>query len=139
VLTRQSHPITTTSLQSTMHCTLFRFCANVEESLGIWIEFSGPFFFNETLNADRHLHMLQNNIVPQLMATQGPLDTQWIMQDDATPHNANKVLDFLHNTSGARVISHSYPDRHNCSHFSPPLSPDLNTCDFYSFLRFPKG
>jgi hypothetical protein len=64
------------------------------------------------------------------MATQMPLNMQWSMQDGATPHTANKVLDFLHNTSGPRVISQRYPDSHNCGHFWSPLSPDLYPCDF---------
>jgi hypothetical protein len=67
----------------------------------------GPFFFNETVNADRHL--LQNNFVPELVATQMPLHTQWFMQDGATPHTANKALNFLQNTFGALIISHRYP------------------------------
>jgi hypothetical protein len=59
------------------------------------MEFSGPFLFNETISSDRFLHMLQNNFVLQLMATEMPLDMQWSVQDGATPHTANKVLDFL--------------------------------------------
>jgi hypothetical protein len=39
--------------------------------------------------------MLHNNFVPQLMATEMALDTQWSVQDGAMPHTANKVLDFL--------------------------------------------
>jgi hypothetical protein len=40
----------------------------------------------------------------------------------------NKVLDFLNNTFGACVISHRYPDHHNCGHFWPP---PLNPSNFF--------
>jgi hypothetical protein len=39
--------------------------------------------------------MLQNDFVPQLLATELPVDTQKCMQDGAVPHTANVVLDFL--------------------------------------------
>jgi hypothetical protein len=49
----------------------------------------------------------------------------------------NKVLDFQQNTFCARFISYRYPDRHNCGHFWPSLSPDLNPRDFFlgGFLK----
>jgi len=52
------------------------------------------------------------------------------MQDGATLHDANIVLDFLDIVFGPRVMSNRCPDRHNCSNFWPPLSPDLNPGDF---------
>jgi hypothetical protein len=60
--------------------------------------FSGSLFFNENVNADRYLHMLQNNFLPQLSATQMPPDTKWFVQEGATTHAANEVLDFQHKT-----------------------------------------
>ncbi|PSN33240.1 hypothetical protein C0J52_27426 [Blattella germanica] len=41
------------------------------------------------------------------------------------------LLDFLHETFGNRVMSHSYPQRHQGGFFWPPLSSDLNPCDFF--------
>jgi hypothetical protein len=91
----------------------------------------GPFFFDQTVNSERYLSMLRNNFVPQLIATGLPLNIQWFMQDGATPHTANTVLDFLHENFGPCVISHRYPDRHACRQLWPPNSPDLNPCDFF--------
>jgi len=54
----------------------------------------------------------------------------WFIQDGATMHDANIVLDFLDNVFGPRIMSNCYPDHHNCSNFWPPLSPDLNPGDF---------
>ena len=53
------------------------------------------------------------------------------MQDGATPHTVNSVLDFLHKTFGNREMSHRYPQRHQGGFFWPPLSPDLNPCYFF--------
>jgi hypothetical protein len=50
--------------------------------------------------------MLRNNFMPQLIATELPINTQWFMQDGARPHTANVVLDFLYESFGLRVISH---------------------------------
>jgi hypothetical protein len=71
------------------------------------------------------------------MATQLPISTQWFMQDGATPHTANVMLDFLNIIFSPRVMSHRYPKHHNCGHSWPPLSPDLNPCDFFlwGFLK----
>jgi hypothetical protein len=108
----------------------------------VWVAISsnsliGPIFFNETVDSQRYLHMLQNDFVPQLMATQLLIGTQWFMQDGATPHTVNVVLDFLNTIFGPRVMSHRYPQRHNCGQFWPPLCLDLNPCDFFlwGFLK----
>jgi hypothetical protein len=84
--------------------------------------------------------MLQNNFVPQLMATQMPLEVQWFVQDGATPPTADKVLYFLYNNFGTRVVSHRYLDRHYCGNFWPPISANLNPCDLFSgFSEKKKG
>jgi hypothetical protein len=97
---------------------------------------NGPIFFKETVNSQWYLHMLRANFV-QLMATQLLIHTQWFMQDSAMPHPANVMLDFLKTIFGPLVMSHHYLDHHNCRHFWPPLSPDLNPCDFFlwGFLK----
>jgi hypothetical protein len=102
----------------------------------VWVAISshgiiGPFFFNETVNAERYLDVLGNSFVPHLIATGLPFDTQWFMQDGATPHTANAVLDVLHETFGPRVISHRYPARHGRGQSWPPNSPDINPCDYF--------
>ena len=74
--------------------------------------------------------MLEKEFVPYLLATNLPWNTKWFMQDGATPHTAN-ALDFLHETFSYRMMSHCYSQRHHEGFFWPPLSPDLNPCDFF--------
>jgi hypothetical protein len=62
-----------------------------------------------TVNSDRYLAMLQYNFMLQLIATGLPINTEWFMQDGARSHTVNMVLDFLYETFGPRVISHSFP------------------------------
>jgi hypothetical protein len=79
----------------------------------VWVSISshglmGPVFFDQAVNRDRHLSMLHVSSVLQLIATGLPLNTQWFVQDGATPHTANVAnvfLDFLHDTFGPRVIT----------------------------------
>jgi hypothetical protein len=52
------------------------------------------------------MHMLQTDFVPQLMKAQLPIGTQWFMQDSATPHTANIVLDLLNTVFGPHIKSH---------------------------------
>jgi hypothetical protein len=107
-----------------------------------WIAMSshsliGSIFLNETVNSEQYLHVLQNDFRPQLTATQMPLHTQLFMQNSITPHTANTVLDFLDTTFSLCIISHHYPDHHNCEHFWPPHSPDAKPCDYFlwGFLK----
>lgn len=59
------------------------------------------------------MHMLQTDFVPQLMTAQLPIGTQWFMQDSATAHTANIVLDFLNTIFGPHIMSHCYTEGHN--------------------------
>ena len=69
-------------------------------------------------------------IVPQLIATGLPWNTQWFVPNWATPHQAD-VFYFLHIRFGPRAISHRYPPRHGCGQNWPPSSPDINPRDFF--------
>jgi len=53
------------------------------------------------------------------------LQKQWFIQDGATSHIANVVLDLLSSDLGSRVVSSRYSDHHNCSHFWLRLNSDL--------------
>ena len=53
------------------------------------------------------------------------------MQDGATPHTANIVMDFLYETFGDRILSRRYPDCKDCGVNWPAHSPDLNPCDYF--------
>jgi hypothetical protein len=51
----------------------------------------------------------------------------WFMQDGATQHTANIILDFLHGPFGPRVMSGLYPDRLACEKIWPHSSPEINS------------
>jgi hypothetical protein len=55
----------------------------------------GPLFFNNTVNSNPYVEVLQNDFMPLLMATQLFMGSQWFMRDDAMPHTADAVLYFL--------------------------------------------
>jgi hypothetical protein len=120
----------------------FRERCSHRRKVTVWVAISshsliGPIFFSETVNSQQYLHMLQNDFLPQLMVTQLPIGTQWFMQDGATPHTANVVLNFLNTIFSPHIMLHHYSQGHNCGHFWPPLSPDLNPCGFFlwGFLK----
>jgi hypothetical protein len=97
----------------------------------------GPIFFEETVKSELYLSMLRSTVVPQLLATGLPMQTQRFMQHGARPHTANVVLDCLHGTFDSRVISNRFPDRFACGQNWPTNNPDLNPCDYllWEFLK----
>jgi hypothetical protein len=66
------------------------------------------------VDSERYLSMLRNTSMPHLLATGLPLQTQWFMRDEARPHTANVVLDFLRDTFDSHVVSNKFPDRFAC-------------------------
>lgn len=95
----------------------------------VWTGFTSnfilpPAFFeqDETVTADRYLHILQNHMMPNLRSRRRNLI---YMQDGAAPHVALRVRQFLLDTFGDRVISRFFPWNW------PARSPDLNPCDFF--------
>ncbi|GFV54464.1 DUF4817 domain-containing protein [Trichonephila clavipes] len=96
---------------------------------------TGPFFFEkqcpvngwitETVNAQRHLTLLQETVVPCLIQ-RGQISNVTIMQDGATSHTANPVKTFLIQTFGEdRIVSR------RCRYPWSPRSPDLTPADFW--------
>ena len=81
----------------------------------------GPYFFEESVNKDNYLHMLQNYFSPKLLRT-AAYQNYYFQQDGATPHTANIVQEYLSRKFSARFIYKK---------MWPPRSPDLNPCDFY--------
>lgn len=97
-----------------------------------------PFFIEgETVNGERHLHILQNHMKPNLPRRSNVI----FMQDGAPPHIAKPVKEFLLSNFGEKVISRHFPRPW------PPRSPDLNPCDYFLwgylkhkvFLRNPQS
>jgi inhibitor of nuclear factor kappa-B kinase subunit alpha len=91
----------------------------------------GPYVFSDTVNSDRYISLLNNKFLPELRKRSTDINSEWFMQDGATPHTANKVLDMLHDTFDERVISRRYPEVKQCGVTWPAHSPDLNPCDFF--------
>ena len=90
----------------------------------------GPIWFvddeNETttINAERYMGVLKQFFV-KLKRKHVDVDSQWFMQDGATPHTANCTLQWLRSKFQDRIIS-----RRTTVEWAPH-SPDMNPCDFY--------
>ncbi len=68
--------------------------------------------------------MLQTKMWPNL-SKRRDLRHNWFMQDGATCHTTEKVIDWLMGSFDGRVISLKSPV------FWPPQSPDLNPLDYF--------
>ena len=80
----------------------------------------GPFFFNGTINGEKYLSMLQNDLIPQFHLL-GDGRSTWFMQDGAPPHYATIVCDWLHKNFENWISRRGKVE----------WSPDLNPRDFY--------
>jgi hypothetical protein len=115
----------------------------------VWIAISsqaqmGLLFFDQIVNNESYVSMICNSFMLWLNATDLLLNTRLFMQDGATPHTANTVLDSLHDTFSPSMISNLHHACNGCGHKCPPKSPDINPCDLFlwGYLAeklFPKG
>lgn len=87
-------------------------------------------FVRGTITSAKYIDMLKHEFIPYLKECE-ELGDAFLMQDGATPHTANKTLQFLHKIFKNRVISGKFKDLFNCGYSWPPYSPDLNPCDFF--------
>ena len=76
------------------------------------------------VNSDRYLEMLRGRVWPEVRG-RAAQRRWWWMQDGATPHTTDNVLDFLNEKFHGRIISR------RCINNWPPYSPDLNVMDFF--------
>jgi len=83
----------------------------------------GPFLLNDTMNADRYLRMLEEDVWPLIRNEQGLK----FMQDGAPPHFANRVRQWLDIHFQNKWIGRGGP-----IHW-PARSPDLTPCDFFFY------
>jgi len=88
----------------------------------------GPFFFEENVNGDSYLEMLQQNFMPELNLLRNSSDIIF-MQDGAPPHWAKKVRSWLNETFPGRWIGTGGPKDLNIAW--PPRSPDMTPLDFF--------
>ena len=85
----------------------------------------GPFFFTETINGQRYLTMLKEQVMPAIQLF--PRIPELIfMQDKAPPHWAKSVRNFLNEVFPMRWMGRGSPN-----HPWPPRSPDLTPMDFF--------
>ena len=80
----------------------------------------GPFILHDTMNAERYLTMLRDEVWPIISAWDN-IEDLIFMQDGASPHFAIVVREWLNAQIPGRRGSHEWPAR----------SPDLTPCDFF--------
>lgn len=105
---------------------------NSREKLSVWIGLTGtgliigPIFYEQNLNGQAYLDMLNEIIIPQLQTGYGErLNRVWWMQDGAPCHRSIPVKNRLFEVFGERVIGVGHRVEW------PPRSPDLTPCDFF--------
>ena len=84
----------------------------------------GPFISRDTINAQRYLIMLQENIWPEVNTWEN-IEELIFMQDGAPPHFATVVREWLNEHFPGRWLDRRGP------HEWPARSPDLTPCDFF--------
>ena len=84
----------------------------------------GPFIIRDTMNAERYLAMLQNDVWP-VVSTWPNLNDLVFMQDGAPPHYATVVRNWLDRSFDQQWLGRAGP------HEWPARSPDLTPCDFF--------
>jgi len=90
----------------------------------------GPFFFEETVNAERYATMIKDQFIPEAISHNW-IENCWFQQDGAPPHTTYDNLELLKNHYGGRVIARSFPETFQCGLAWPPYSPDLSPLDFF--------
>ena len=91
----------------------------------------GPFFFENNMNGNGYLQILNEHVIPELMENfpvqqRGVFRRLWWAQDGAPAHRLVAVRNRLAEVFGHRVIA-LYHDVE-----WPSRSPDLTCCDFFS-------
>ena len=84
----------------------------------------GPVILRDTMNAERYLNMLRDQVYP-ILSSWDNIDDLIFMQDGAAPHFALAVRDWLDSTFPGRWLGRRGP------HEWPARSPDLTPCDFF--------
>lgn len=100
------------------------------QKVNVWVgmfgnNIIGPFFINGTLNAQKYLNMLQDQICPAIRAVAEDFGSVIYQHDGAPAHNAMPIRNFLNEMFPDRWIG-----RGGAIHW-PARSPDLAPNDFY--------
>lgn len=91
---------------------------------------AGPFWFTQTVNAERYCAMLSEAFFP-FAEQRSAVNSYHFQQDGARPHRTQKVFDLLKNNFQDRIIGLGAGDYTGGGIDWPPYSPDLNPCDFF--------
>lgn len=103
----------------------------IKWGINVWIgiidcRIIGPFFYNENLNSERYLHLLQTDVADALMELPlVVLQNMFFQQDGAPAHNARIITNYLDNEYPAHWIGNKGPIRW------PARSPDITPLDFF--------
>lgn len=97
------------------------------QNVNVWLgiidtHLIGPFFITGSLNSEKYLELLQNNIVPAINNLN--LEDVWYQHDGAPPHSSRAVINYLNQTFTNRWIGRGGPVQW------PPRSPDMSPNDF---------
>jgi DNA-directed RNA polymerase subunit F len=97
-----------------------------DSKIHVWCAISanrifGPYYFEETVNKDRYLDMLQTFFWPKMLNT-ADRHKYFFQQDGAAAHTANIVQAWCSLKFGEKFLDKK---------MWPPRSPDLNPCDFF--------
>lgn len=109
---------------------------NNRESVMVWVGLCGdnlivgPYFFQQNVNAQSYLQMINQYVLPQLQArygqfANGAVRRLWWVQDGAPAHRAIVVRRRLQQLFPNRVVGLGHPVEW------PPRSPDLTPMDFF--------
>ena len=92
-----------------------------------------PFFFDENVNGESYLNMLNEEVIPEMnilydFDAWGDVRFQqnvWWFQDGAPYHRRRIVIDCLRELFGGQVVAFNHENEW------PAISPDLTPCDFF--------
>lgn len=88
----------------------------------------GPFFFDDNVNGENYLALLQTYFWPAFTMLPHP-NRMTFMQDGAPPHWARRVRNWLNEKLPTKWMGRGTEEDSNITW--PPRSPDLTPCDFF--------
>ncbi|KDR19593.1 hypothetical protein L798_06126, partial [Zootermopsis nevadensis] len=95
--------------------------------INVWAEIVGDMLIGP--------HMLPSRL-------RGPSNRQFLRRHlprlfEDVPLNTRRQMWFMHDERTRQILSHRFPQRHQCDRIWPPHSPDINPCDYFlwGFLK----
>jgi len=85
----------------------------------------GPYYFDRNIDHAAYIELLDQQLLPDLLATGVRLDEMYFQQDGAPAHRHGASLHFLRQHFGNNLISL------NTNFEWPPRSPDLTPLDYF--------